>query len=318
MPAGTVPKIGEFWQLIEPSRETSAHLQPMPRRDKWINWGLFILLALIWGSSFKLMKLGSVHLSGIQIGALRIFAAGLAFAPFAIFQVRQIPRNRIPLLVVSGLLGNLFPAFLFAVAINSISPSLEGILNSLTPLFVILIGILFFKVRVESRKIAGVLIGFIGLLLLTLYSGFDASGFGYALLVLLATLFYGINVNLVNRYLRGLNPIAMATVSLSLVAIPAAVVVWQQDLFSMAMNDESARISIGASMLLGVVGSAVATALFYILIKRSGAIFASLVTYAIPIVAIGWGLFDGETITWIQIGCLGIILGGVYLVNKKS
>ncbi|RYY67080.1 MAG: DMT family transporter [Chitinophagaceae bacterium] len=289
----------------------------MTPRDKWINWGLFILLALIWGSSFILMKVGRTHLNGLQIGSLRILSAGVVFLPFALFQVRHIPRARIPLLLLSGLLGNLFPAFLFAAAIDRIDSSLEGILNSLTPLFVIVVGLLFFGLKLGRRQVAGVLIGFFGLVLLSLYSGFNASNFGYAALVLLATLMYGINVNIVNRYLRGLDPIAMATVSLSLVAIPAAIVVWQQEVFSMARYDEGALLSIGASVLLGVVGSAIATALFYLLIKRAGGLFASLVTYAIPIVAIGWGLLDGEGFTLVQGGCLAVILGGVYLVNKK-
>lgn len=292
-------------------------LQPMTPRDKWINWGLFVLLALIWGSSFILMKVGRQQLSGVQIGSLRILSAGLVFAPFAAFHVRRIPRRRLPLLLLSGLLGNLFPAFLFAAAIDRIDSSLEGILNSLTPLFVIIVGVLFFGVKLELRKVAGVLIGFIGLLLLSLYSGFNASNFGYAALVLLATLMYGINVNIVNRYLRGFDPSALATVSLTLVAVPVAVVVAQQHVVSMALHDSEARLSIGASVLLGVVGSAIATALFYLLIKRAGGLFASLVTYAIPIVAIGWGLLDGEAISAVQFACLAVILGGVYLVNKK-
>ncbi|GAB4094163.1 DMT family transporter [Flaviaesturariibacter terrae] len=290
----------------------------MTQRDKWINWSLFVLLALIWGSSFILMKLGRTHLNGMQIGALRIFSAGVVFSPFTLAHLRKIPLARIPLVALSGVLGNLLPAFLFAAAIDRIDSSLEGILNSLTPLFVIVVGVLFFHIRLEMRKVAGVLIGFVGLLLLSLYSGFNASDFGAASLVLLATLLYGINVNIVNRFLRDLDPFAMATVSLTIVAVPALVVLLWQNVFSMAVHDEEARISIGASMLLGFVGSAIATALFYILIKRAGGLFASLVTYAIPVVAIGWGLLDGEAISVVQFGCLAVILGGVYLVNKKS
>jgi drug/metabolite transporter (DMT)-like permease len=164
--------------------------------------------------------------------------------------------------------------------------------------------------------VIGVLIGFVGLVLLSISSGFSDSNYGYALLILLATFFYGLNVNLVNYYLKGIDPIKMATVSLSLVAIPAFFVVWHQDVFSMARYDTAARWSIGASVLLGIVGSAIATALFYILIKRAGGLFASLVTYAIPVVAIFWGIASGEEVSFVQIGCLAIILGGVYLVNK--
>jgi len=289
----------------------------MTKRERVINWGLFVLLALIWGSSFILMKIGRQHLNGMQIGALRIAAAGAVFAPFALFHIGKLPRKRVALVALSGVLGNLLPAFLFALAIEKVDSALEGILNSLTPLFVILIGVFFFRVRLEWQKLAGVLVGFAGLVALSLNSGFTPSSFGYALLVLLATLFYGINVNLVNRYLRGLNPLHMATVSLSIVALPAFVVLWQQQVFSMARYDRETWVSIGASVLLGVVGSAVATALFYLLIRRAGALFASLVTYAIPVVAIFWGVLAGETISWVQVACLTVILSGVYLVNSK-
>ncbi|RYY98962.1 MAG: DMT family transporter [Chitinophagaceae bacterium] len=290
----------------------------MTERDRWINWGLFVLLALIWGSSFILMQIGKdAGLDGIQIGSLRILAAGVVFVPFALVLGRRIPRRKLPLVALSGVLGNLLPAYLFATAIGRVSSALEGILNSLTPLFVVIVGALFFGVRLPRRKLAGVLIGFLGLVALTLKSGFGVSDIGYVLLVLLATLLYGINVNLVNQYLKGLDPIAMATVSLSIVAVPAAFVVAQGGLLSMALHDEAARVGIAASALLGLIGSAVATALFYLLIKRAGGLFASLVTYAIPVVAIGWGLLAGEHISLFQMGCLGIILGGVYLGNKS-
>ncbi|MDB5252677.1 MAG: hypothetical protein JWP27_1846 [Flaviaesturariibacter sp.] len=288
----------------------------MQPTGKGINWLLFILLAVIWGSSFILMKIGREFLNGYQIGAIRIFSAGVVFLPFAVFQVRRLPDRKLPLVFLSGCVGNLIPAFLFAIAIEKISSSLEGILNSLTPLFVILIGVLFFRATLERKKLAGVLIGLVGLVMLSLSGGFGENNFAYALLILLATVLYGLNVNLVNSYLKGLDPLAMATVSLSMVAVPAFFVVWQQDVFSMAIYDDEARWSIAASVLLGVMGSAVATALFYVLIRRAGGLFASLVTYAIPVVAIFWGTLAGEPFSVLQVACLGVILGGVYLANR--
>jgi len=286
-------------------------------KQKLVNWLLFILLSLIWGSSFILMKRGSENLSGWQIGSLRIFSAGLAFFPFAVFHFFKIPLRKIAFVILSGLLGNLLPAFLFAIAIEKIDSSMEGILNSLTPLFVIVIGILFFKDKMHNKKIAGVLIGFVGLLVLSLSkSSLTNSEMSYTLLILLATLFYGINVHVVSHYLKEVNPMQMATVSLALMAIPAGIVAWQQNVFSIARYDEAARWSIAASVLLGVVGSAIATALFYVLIKRAGGLFASLVTYGIPIVSIMWGVVDGENVTAVQVGCLGAILAGVYVANR--
>jgi drug/metabolite transporter (DMT)-like permease len=281
------------------------------------DWGVFILLSLIWGSSFILMKKGSESLTGLQIGALRIFSAGLVFFPFALFHISKIPRQKLPLVIASGLLGNFFPAFLFAIAIEHIESSMEGILNSLTPLFVIIIGVLFFKAKMPNREIAGVLIGFIGLLIQSFSKGSVSAGnLRYTLLILLATFFYGLNVNLVSHYLKEVDPLKMATVSLAILSIPAGIIAWQQNVFAIARFDEGALWSIAASVLLGVVGSAIATVLFYKLIKNAGGLFASLVTYAIPIVSILWGIFDHENVTLIQVGCLGIILGGVYMANK--
>jgi drug/metabolite transporter (DMT)-like permease len=286
--------------------------------QKLINWSLFVLLSLIWGSSFILMKVSKEHLNGYQIGAVRIFSAGLVFFPFALFHIFKLPKRKIPIVILSGLLGNLLPAFLFAVAIEKqIDSSLAGILNSLTPLFVIVISIIAFKASVPRNKLIGVVIGFIGLLLLSLSKGgISLNNAGYASLILLATIMYGLNVNVVTHYLKGIDPFHLSTVSLAFMSLIASVVLWQQEIVSMAIYDEGARVSMLYAVLLGVVGSAIATLLFYILIKRAGGLFASLVTYAIPIVAIFWGLIANENVTWVQISCLAVILGGVYLTNK--
>ena len=288
------------------------------KNRKLINWLLFILLSVIWGSSFILMKFSKEHLNGYQIGALRIFSAGLVFFPFALFHIFRIPRNKIAIVALSGLLGNLLPAFLFAVAIEKkIDSALAGILNSLTPLFVIMLNIVAFKASVPQKKLIGVLIGFVGLLVLSLSKGgINLNNFGYASLILLATILYGLNVNVVTHYLKGIDPFHMATVSLAFMSIIAGVVLWQQHVVSIVLYDRGAWPSILYAVLLGVVGSAIATLLFYILIKRAGGLFASLVTYGIPVVAIFWGLVANETVTIIQISCLAVILGGVYLANK--
>ena len=287
-------------------------------KQSFTSWALFILLAIVWGSSFILMKKSAGHLTGWQIGAIRITAAGLIFLPLALFHIFKIPLKKLPLVVLSGMLGNLFPAFLFAIAIEKkIDSSLAGILNSLTPLFVILIGAIFFRTRIPNKKLTGVLVGFTGLLLLNLSRGaISISDIGFTLLILLATVMYGFNVNLVGRYLKGIDGIKIATVSMAFICIPAAIVVWQHNVIDIARFDEEARISILMAAMLGIVGSAIATALFYVLIQKAGGLFASLVTYAIPVVAIFWGVLDGEQISAIQVACLAMILGGVYLANK--
>ena len=288
------------------------------KREKLIHWVLFVILSVIWGSSFILMKVSKEVLNGYQIGAVRIFAAGLVFLPFALSHFSKIPRNKLMLVILSGLIGNFLPAFLFAIAIeHKIDSSLAGILNSLTPLFVILLSLLFFKAKVQQKKIIGVVIGFAGLLVLSLSKGgISLQNLDYALLILLATLLYGINVNLVSYYLKGIDPFHMATVSLAAMGLLAGIIVWQQEVPQLLSSNPNAMLPVVYAALLGIIGSALATLLFYILIKKAGGLFASLVTYGIPVVAICWGIVANENVTWIQVGCLSVILGGVYLANR--
>ncbi len=286
-------------------------------KQNFTSWALFILLALVWGSSFILMKKSSEHLTGWQIGSTRIFAAGLLFLPLAVFHIRKVPLKKLPLVILSGMLGNLFPAFLFAVAIERMNSSLAGILNSLTPLFVIVIAILFFKASIEKKKIIGVLIGFTGLVILNISKGPVAfNDIGATLLILLATIMYGFNVNMVGHYLKEVEGLKIATVSMAFIAIPAGIIMWQHHVVDLFRYDAEAQAAIWLAVLLGIVGSAIATALFYVLIQKAGGLFASLVTYAIPVVAIFWGLLNQEDVSVMQVGCLGMILGGVYLANR--
>jgi drug/metabolite transporter (DMT)-like permease len=186
------------------------------KNGKFVSWALFILLCLIWGSSFILMRWSKEQLSAPQIASLRIFSAGLVMLPFAIFHFFKIPFKKIPLVILSAVCGNLLPAYLFAGAIaNNMDSSLAGILNSLTPICVVVIGIIFFKSKVEKRKIAGVVIGFTGLTLLTLAGkkGISFENIEFALWILMGTILYGININLVSHYMKDLNPIHLATVS---------------------------------------------------------------------------------------------------------
>lgn len=292
--------------------------------NKLISWIIFIILCIIWGSSFKLMKDSSISLAASQIAALRIFSAGLVFLPFAFFHISKIPRKRIGLVILSAIFGNLLPAFLFAVAMTKIDGSLGGILNSLTPICVVVIGILFFKDKINQQKIIGVTIGFVGLLLLTIMPALTGektisfANINYTLLIVAATLFYGFNVNMVGHYLKELNPIHLATVSLAFMIFPTGFVLLQQGFLQLDFSNSGIQEAIIASAALGIVGSAIATALFYILVQRAGGLFASLVTYGIPFIALGWGIFDGEKISWIEILCLTIILIGVFLANQPE
>jgi drug/metabolite transporter (DMT)-like permease len=286
-------------------------------KQNFLNWMLFVVLSVVWGSSFILMKTSAEHLNGLQIGSIRIFAAGVGLLPWAIFHISKIPLKKLGVVILTGVLGNFFPALLFASAIKENGESsLASILNSLTPLFVIVIGLLFFKTKVQKRKITGVLVGFAGLVILNVLRGPVSAGDNGVLLILIATIFYGITVNLVSNYLKGVDGFKIASVSLAIMAIPSCIIMWQQNVFTIARFDEEARWSIALACLLGIVGSAIATGLYYVLIQKAGGLFASLVTYAIPIVAIMWGLLANENITAAQVGCLAMILAGVYLANR--
>ena len=283
--------------------------------QKGLSWLLFVLLALIWGSSFILIKISTHQLDGWQIGAVRVFSAAILFLPPALFHIGKLPKNKILIIILSGILGNLLPAFLFGLAIQKIESSVAGILNSLTPLFVIIIGALFFHVKIQSRKLIGVAIGFIGMLVLSVSKGpVFVSELSYTLMILLATILYGFNVNIVGTYLKGLDPVKMATVSIAFLIVPTSIVLW---LHPVSLATEEEKRSVLAAVSLGILGSAAATIIFYTLIKKAGGLFASLVTYAIPIVAMFWGFLAKENVGLIQLGCLGIILVGVYLANRS-
>ncbi|HEX6913971.1 MAG TPA: DMT family transporter [Chitinophagaceae bacterium] len=284
-----------------------------------INWMLFILLCFIWGSSFMLMKLGIHELSPYQVASIRLFSAGLVLVPFAVKALRAIPKRQLFFSILSGLLGSFFPAYLFCLAQTRIDSSLAGILNALTPLFTIILGVVFFRLKAAPNKWIGIITGFIGLSLLPFAAnkGVSLNDFSYSLLVLLATLLYGLNVNVVGTYLRAVNSINIAALAFVFLMIPSGIILYFTGYFEQPLaNPNYIRASV-ASAVLGIMGTAVASILFYMLLKRAGALFASMVTYGIPFVAIFWGLLDNETITIWQVGCLGIILTGVYLANRN-
>lgn len=289
------------------------------KNDKLISWGIFILLCIIWGSSFILMKASKDELTWAQIASLRIFSAGIVMLPFAFFHFSRIPLKKMPLVILSAVSGNLLPAYLFAGAIaKNIDSGLAGILNSLTPICVVVTGIIFFRSKTENRKTFGVLIGFAGLTLLTLAGkgGISFENVEYTLWILLATILYGFNINIVGHYLKDIDPIHLAVVSIAFMIIPTGIVLWQGNFLQLPFDDDATLLAVINSVMLGIAGTAIATALFYILVKKAGGLFASLVTYGIPFVALTWGFIFGENITLLQIGCLGIILSGVYLANR--
>ena len=284
-------------------------------------WLIFIALSLIWGSSFILMKIGlDNQLTPYQVAALRCASGGLVLVPVMLKYIRHIPAKKLLIVFISGTLGSLLPAFLFCLAEEGIDSSLAGTLNCLTPVFVIITGALFFKTKTSANKIIGLVIAFAGSILLLLSKGNiqESRHLLYVSFVVIATFSYGFNVNMVARHLVNVPSLHIAAVSLSLNAIPALLVLLFTGYFNLPLSNHQLLLATGAACLLGVAGTAVATIIFYMLVKRAGGIFASMVTYGIPFIAIGWGIIFGEQFGWLQLACLLIILLGVYWVNKKA
>jgi len=263
------------------------------------------------------MKEGLTQLSPYQVAALRMLFAGLILLPFAFKAFKKIPREKIGLVLLSGIIGNFIPAFLFCIAETKIDSALAGILNSLTPLFTILVGLFFFKIATNTQKMAGILVGFIGLcLLFAAGKNISFENLAYASLVLLATFFYGLNVNMVGKFLQNIRALDIASIAFVFLIIPSALILYATGYFNLNFNNAAIVHATWSGIFLGVVGTSISSILFYILIKRAGIIFASMVTYGIPIVAVAWGVYYGETISILQVGSLLIILVGVYIVNK--
>ena len=287
---------------------------------KAINWIIFLLLALIWGSSFILMKQGLKGLSALQVASIRMVSAGIVLLPIAFKYYKKISRNKLPQVFLSGVLGSLLPAYLFCLAEVELESSLAGVLNSLTPIFVVIVGALFFKQKAEALKITGILVSLSGCILLffTPNGHIGLLQVGYGMLVVLATMCYALNVYLVSSQLQKIPSLHIAAVALVVNAIPALIILIFTGYFSLNFSNKEILYSTLAACVLGVFGTALASIMFYMLIKRSGPVFSSLITYAIPVVAIIWGVYFGEDIGVFQFAGLLILLSGVYLVIKRK
>ena len=278
------------------------------------------MLSIVWGSSFVLIKEGLVGLTALQVASFRIISSGIILLPIALNSFKKIPTNKLLLIFVSGVLGSLLPAYLFCIAELHIDSSLAGTLNALTPIFAIVMGALFFKTNTARNKILGISISFAGSILLFFAQPTfsENSNIKDVLLVIVATLCYGINLNIVGKHLKEIPSLNIVAVALSLNAVPAAIVLYFTGYFQQDIFEKVILISTGYTLILGVIGTAAATVIFYMLIKRAGIVFSSMVTYAIPIVAVFWGILYGEQVGWKQIACLLIILTGVYVANKSQ
>ena len=284
-------------------------------------WSLLILLAIIWGSSPILIKKALVKLDPFEIGALRLTLASFVLMPFLLKNLREIKRKDYFILFISGIVGNVIPYFLYPIAQTKIDSATSGVLTSLTPFFALIIGVIFYKLKATKNNIIGLIIGFIGTFLLILFSGssggFTADVFG--LFVVAATLLYGINLNLVKYHLNHLKPITITSFSIvSILPITLYILFFLSPFYDHLNDFDFYKVELGYVLILGVLGTSIATIIFYNLIKIKDTVFASMVTYLMPLVAISLGVIDGEKINEVQLFGMALILTGVFINGKKN
>lgn len=282
---------------------------------------LFISLALIWGTSFILIKQGLKVFNAQEVGALRVSAAAFFLLPFAIIKLKELKSTHYGKLLVSGLLGVFFPAFLFALAQTRLASSITGIGNSLTPIFTLIIGAAIFGQRFRKESLIGIIIGLIGTVILI--SSKSGGGFAdvnvYFFLIILACLMYATNVNFVKYKIPDLHPMTITSVSLMLIGVLAVIYLFAFTNFTNTMEtNPQAWKGFGIVCLLGLMSTSVAMLLFNNLVKVSSPLFTSSITYVIPIVAVMWGLLDGEKLFVGHYVGMVAIIGGVYLANRKK
>ena len=285
--------------------------------EKQLRWFYLILLSLIWGSSFILMKKALIGLSPVQVGALRIIIAGIVLVTISYKNLGTITKKQWPYLLISSFSGTFFPAFLFVYAIQHIDSSVASLLNSLTPLNTFLLGVLLFGAPFINKQFLGILLGLIGAGFLILKGAQinPDQNYYYALLVLLATIGYGFNINIVKRHLQELKPITITLSNFVISFIPATIILGISDFHLLEFNP-AVKSSLLFVVLLAIICTAFANVVFYKLVHISSPIFSSSVTYLIPLVAVAFGTLDGEIISSAHVIAAGIIFLGIYLTNK--
>lgn len=291
--------------------------------EKILGWAILVFLALVWGSSFILIKRGLLAFSPSQIGGLRLSIAGLVAIPLVWGKASRVPRNAWVWIVVVGIVGNAIPAVLFPFAETRLNSATVGVLNSMSPIFVLIFGFLFFQFRFSLLQITGVAMGFGGVLMLILLGDQDISledNLLYTGAAILATVGYGLTTNVMKRYLNEVPATIAPTFALLFMGLPFAIYLLVDGHLGEAFvkHGQQAWISLGYIVILGALGTALALVLFYKLVQISDPIIAASVTYLIPIVALFWGWIDGEHLTGLQYLGIGIILAGVWLVNSRK
>lgn len=287
--------------------------------NKSLKWIYLFVLSIIWGSSFILIKKGLVGLDPLQLGALRILFSATVLLLFGWKSLKKIKKSDWKWIGITGILGTGLPVFLFAFAETEIDSAVVGILNSSVPLLAFIFGILLFGAQFIQRQFIGVLLGLVGAGAL-IYIGAqinEGQNYWYASLVIIAASFYALNVNIIKRHLQEVPAIAIAAGNFVFLIIPAAIILAISGFFDLPFTtDATLQQSIGYIVILSIFGTALAKVMFNKLVQMSNPVFASSVTYLMPIISVMWGLLDGEAFTMLQFIATLIILVGVYIGNS--
>lgn len=287
-------------------------------KSQQLKWVILFVLAMIWGSSFILIKKGLIGLKPFQLGSLRIIFCALFLLTVGFKNILTIPLHKWKYIALTSLFGTFIPAYLFAIAQTEINSTVSSILNSLTPLNTLILGAIVFGLDFKRTQIFGVIVGLIGTMLLIFNGAIHNpnQNYWYTILVLIASVCYAMNVNFIKKYLSDLKPLTITVGNFLVMLFPALIVLSFTDFFSVVQVEEVQHAMIFVA-ILGIIGTGIANVLFYKLIQISSPVFATSVTYLIPIVAFFWGLLDNEMLTLIQFLGAFIILIGVYLSSKK-
>lgn len=284
-------------------------------------WIYLFILALIWGSSFILIKKGLIGLTPLQLGALRVIFTTVFIFIAGFYTLREIPKYKWKWIAISGFLGTFFPVFLFAFAETEIDSAIASILNSLVPLNTFLVGLAVFKIASTKRQILGVIIGFMGTAVL-ISEGIQLNpqqNYMYAGLVILSSVMYAFNTNIIKSHLQDVKAIAIAAGNFAAIVIPAILVLVFSNFFSEdTFGHPEFKRSLGYVAVLSLFGTAIAKVMYNKLVQMATPVFASSVTYLMPLVAVGWGLLDGEGFSMYQAFATLLILLGVYLSHRRK
>tara|TARA_B100001063_G_C16735060_1_gene541515 strand:+ start:843 stop:1721 length:879 start_codon:yes stop_codon:yes gene_type:complete len=282
-------------------------------------WGLLIVLSIIWGSSFILIKKGLDQLSPIHLGSLRIIFTSLVIFVFSYKSLITIKKEKWKWIIITAYVGTFFPVYLVGFGQTELDSGLASILTTLTPISTLVVGIFFFNLFFTKKQIIGLSIGLIGTFLL-LYEGSlnSETNIFFAIFIVITTIGYGASVNLIKTHLTEIPPAAVTAGIFLSILPPAVLILMFSDFSSLNFSNNQVISSILYILVLAIFSSAIAQTLFNVFVKIASPLFASSVTYTMPVVAILWAVLDGEELTLIQYFASVIILFGVYLVNQKE